>query len=271
MNQIETTEKLQRLYPEDGGSQFEVVFTGCKNKRINGNYNPTTHVIQIHNLNFKNDGALMYTAIHELGHYVAYQKYGSAGRGHPSLFWAIFHDLLDKAEKEKIWKPTEHSIDQVQLMDELQDLLTQTTSLERQIGAKLTQLHISTEIDGGRIEDFIDRDLRITRKTSRVFQQMKLRLDDTYNPDAAQLIVTSKKDVTAESSLADGRSLDQTKQAVKGIFDRIDVIPRDVLHAQKIKQKVDDYKKLIARRETLAARELSLATELKQLGVTING
>ena len=85
---------------------FTVTMTGKESKKVNGLYKPTTHEILIHNLNFKNDNQLMYTAIHEYTHHlinVRNEKNGISSqkgeKSHTTEFWAKMDDLVEKAVK----------------------------------------------------------------------------------------------------------------------------------------------------------------------------
>ncbi|MBR1536066.1 MAG: hypothetical protein IJ630_03925 [Treponema sp.] len=89
---------------------FTVTMTGKESKKVNGLYKPTTHEILIHNMNFKNDNQLMYTAIHEYTHHminVRNEKNGISSqkgeKSHTTEFWAKMDDLVEKAVKQGIY------------------------------------------------------------------------------------------------------------------------------------------------------------------------
>ena len=266
MNQEIVQERLAKLYPEEGGPHFTVLFTGKHNARVNGLYYPDAHEILIHNLNFKNDGDLMYTAIHELTHHIMIMKHGTLGKGHPSLFWATFHDLLTLAEQKKIWKPVEMTDEQVQLVKEITEMLPKVTEMEQRVGRKILELHTSTKESGGRIEDFIDRKLRMSKISAKLYQQILIKLDDAiYNPDAAKIIATTKARISAESNIANGKSLDQTKQEIKGIKQRADVLPEDERKKALIAKLKNERAKADDRVSAAAGRRLAIDAELKKL------
>ena len=146
-------------------------------------------------------------------------------------------------------------------------MLPQLTALEQRVGRKLMELHTSTKESGGRIEDFIDRKLRMSKISAKLYQKILLKLDDAiYNPDAAKLIATAKSSITAESNIADGKSLDQTKQEVKGMKKRAEVIPEDERKAELIKKLKDERKKVDDRVSAAAGRRLAIDAELEALG-----
>ena len=85
---------------------FTVTQTGKESKRVNGFYKPDTHEIFLHNLNFKSDNMLIYTAVHEYTHHLCTiekqendPSYGKACKVHTQEFWAKFGDLLKIAEE----------------------------------------------------------------------------------------------------------------------------------------------------------------------------
>ena len=49
---------------EETSIEFTVTMSGKESTKVNGLYKPETHEIILHNLNFKTDNQLVYTAIH---------------------------------------------------------------------------------------------------------------------------------------------------------------------------------------------------------------
>ena len=103
MNQDQVMEKLLRL--EEDIAAFTVVFSGKTSKKVDGLYHPEKQEIVIHNKNFSDDNALMYTAIHEFAHHIQFTQHEGqvTSRSHTVLFWDIFHRLLSKAEELGIY------------------------------------------------------------------------------------------------------------------------------------------------------------------------
>lgn len=266
-------EKLARIYPEEGGPKFAVIFSGKKNARINGTYHPAAQDITIHDKNFASDKdgeyhavALLYTAVHELAHHVMYTKYGSKGRGHPSLFWATFHDLLKSAEKQKI-VPREYLDPSIlEDVEKIQATLGAIVDKEKDLGRALSQLHIICAEQHIRFEDIIDRKFRMSRNTARKYQQMALADVEPISPDTAVLAVSSgAQGATVESQLAKGETLDQAKQSAKGIINRIEELSPEEIRERKLKILALELEKAEKSRSTIATRCLSLAAEIKTL------
>ena len=63
MNQDQVKEKLLQIDGEV--ADFSVVFSGKTSKKVDGLYHPEKQEIVIHNKNFEDDNALIYTAVHE--------------------------------------------------------------------------------------------------------------------------------------------------------------------------------------------------------------
>ena len=104
-----TNEKIKEMLLDITACEidFTVIQTGKESKRVNGFYKPDTHEIYLHNLNFKSENELVYTAVHEYTHHlVTIQKqendpsYGTACKVHTQEFWAKFGDLIEIAEKK---------------------------------------------------------------------------------------------------------------------------------------------------------------------------
>ena len=55
---------------EETDIDFTVTMSGKESKKVNGLYKPDNHEIILHNLNFKSDNQLIYTAIHEYTHHL---------------------------------------------------------------------------------------------------------------------------------------------------------------------------------------------------------
>ena len=68
MNQDQVKSLLLRL--DRDAEEFSVTFSGKKSKKVDGLYKPDGREIIIHNENFANDNALIYTAIHEFAHHL---------------------------------------------------------------------------------------------------------------------------------------------------------------------------------------------------------
>ena len=87
---------------------FTVTQTGKESTRVNGLYKPDTHEILLHNLNFKTENELVYTAVHEYTHHliteetlwVSPQGLIPNAKSHTQKFWAKFGALLAVAEEK---------------------------------------------------------------------------------------------------------------------------------------------------------------------------
>jgi NTP pyrophosphatase (non-canonical NTP hydrolase) len=254
MNQDEVKEKLLAI--EDAPLDFTVIFSGKKNKKVNGLYKPDTREIIIHNRNFQGDAAasnlLIYTAIHEYGHHLHACARGGhlSPRAHTAEFWAILHGLLEKAEERGIYKDVfsgPKAIDQ-RSFEELEKLtetirkkyLTENGNLVKELGQLLLKAHDLCSAIGGRYEDYIDRVLRIPRQAANLAVRMhQYGLNPETGPDNMRFLAgipNGEKRLAAENALLAGKSPDTVKIALRKKPDSsAGTDPRLTLEKEKIR------------------------------------
>jgi hypothetical protein len=104
VNQDQVKSMLLEIEPSP--LPFTLLFSGKMSAKVNGLYKPESAEIIIHNQNFESDDQLFYTAIHEYAHHLHSARLGGLGhsRPHNQEFWAIFHELLEKAEAKGLYK-----------------------------------------------------------------------------------------------------------------------------------------------------------------------
>ena len=181
MNQDQVKEKLLKLY--DCKEGFSVIFSGRKSRKVNGLYKPLNCEIIIHNKNFldsdgnQNDMLLMFTAIHELTHHVLMtEKWKKSPRAHSQEFWATFHDLLDIAEKNGIYK-AKIDDDTKKLIKEAREISKQIAELQRELGRVLLAIYDSCQENGLRYEDIVEREAQIDKQSAKI-AVISHRMDD---------------------------------------------------------------------------------------------
>jgi len=213
-------ENISKKYP---GLDFTVVFSGKKSKKVNGLYKPDEREIILHNRNFTDDNLLIYTAIHEYAHHIhACARGGNLSpRAHTAEFWAIFHDLLEKAEAKGIYKDVfSGSKDLEKLTDTIKKkYLTENGNLVKELGKLLLKAHDLCQAIGGRYEDYIDRVLRIPRQAANLAVRMhQYNLNPETGSDNMRFLAgisNEEKRQTAENSLLEGKSPDTVRVALK--------------------------------------------------------
>lgn len=174
MNQDMAKGRLQKL--RESPAEYNVIFSGKKSEKANGLYKwgmDKTPEIIIHNRNFvddegnQNENLLMFTAIHELTHHILVTENGKKGaRAHPQLFWATFHDLVDKAEAAGIYRP-EIDADTQKVIEEAREISKQIAELQRQLGQVLLRAQEVCKAKGLRYEDVMERRAQISRSTMK--------------------------------------------------------------------------------------------------------
>jgi hypothetical protein len=105
----------------------------------------------------------MFTAIHELAHHVVRMELGRMSvRSHSQLFWATFHDLLDKAEVMGIYRP-EIDAETQGIIDEAREISRQIAELQRRLGKVVLRAQEVCKKNGLRYEDMIERKAQISK------------------------------------------------------------------------------------------------------------
>jgi hypothetical protein len=217
MNQEQVIGKLLELNGEV--EDFSVTFTGKKSTKVDGLYKPENREIILHNKNFIDDNALIYTAIHEFAHHIQFTKSSVpiSARAHTIQFWDIFHKLLFTAEEKKIFinifkKETRF----VELTKKLREqFLSVNGHLMKDFGKLLLEAYELCRECGVSFDDYVDRELQIHRSAAKTL--IKLNSFD-INPEIGyenMKIVASIRDPEerglAEEAFAAGKSPDMVK------------------------------------------------------------
>ncbi|MGP1587237.1 MAG: hypothetical protein ACTTHG_02715 [Treponemataceae bacterium] len=176
--------KQMLLQIEDTQIDFSVTLSGKQSKRVNGLYMPDTHRIILHNLNFKSDSQLVYTAIHEYTHHLISEKKDCFAKGlgmssckvHTAEFWAKFHELLEIAEEKGFYTiGIENNPELVTLTEEIKkNYLAQNGKLMVEFGKLLGKAYELCNQANIRYEDYIDRILQLPRSTAQTMRKISV-------------------------------------------------------------------------------------------------
>ena len=227
MNQDQVKEKLLAI--EDAPLDFSVVFSGKRSKKVNGLYKPDAREIIIHNRNFSGEGKekgenlLIYTAIHEYAHHLHACARGGhlSARAHTAEFWAILHGLLEKAEKNEIYKNVFSGSKELEELTETirENYLTNNGKLVKELGQLLLKAHELCSAIGGRYEDYIDRVLRIPRQAANLAVRMyQYNLNPESGADNMRFLAgisNEEKRLAAQTAILEGKSPDTVKNSLK--------------------------------------------------------
>ncbi|MDR1307211.1 MAG: hypothetical protein LBK74_06535 [Treponema sp.] len=226
MNQDQVKTALLSL--ADAPLEFSVILSGKKSSKVNGLYKTETREIILHNRNFAQDvsgeNLLLYTAIHEYAHHLhACGRGGTlSSRAHTSEFWAIFHELLEKAEGKKVYRNVfAESPELVKLTGQIKKkFLEENGSLVKELGKQLLRACELCEQIGGRFEDYVDRVLRIPKLAAQTAIKMyQYDLDPALGADNMRYLagIRNGEDRSgAERALLAGKSPDSVKTALRG-------------------------------------------------------
>lgn len=156
--------------------EFSVIQTGKESKRVNGFYKPDTHEIFLHNLNFKSDNMLVYTAVHEYTHHLITERkleddptYVCNSKVHTQEFWARFGELLKIAEDKGYYSlGWENNAELKALTEDIkQNYLAKNGELMQEFGKKLSRAWELCKEADIRYEDYIDRVLCLPRNAEK--------------------------------------------------------------------------------------------------------
>jgi len=244
MNMDNVKQKLLSI--EDAPLEFSLVFSGKKSKKVNGLYKPASREIIIHNRNFQSDESgqnlLLYTAIHEYAHHLhACSRGGTLSpRAHSPEFWSIFHELLEKAEKKKIYSDVfSVSPELLKLTEVIRNkYLKNNGELVKEMGKHLIKAHELCTGIGVRFEDYVDRMLRIPRTAANMAMKM-FEYDIAAEVGADNMrflagIRDGDERKAAETALIKGKSPDSVKVQVRN-KDKEDIDPVVVLEKEKLR------------------------------------
>lgn len=182
---------------------FSVIQTGKESKRVNGFYKPDTHEIYLHNLNFKSENMLIYTAVHEYTHHVVTVEkqendpsYGKMCKVHTQEFWARFGVLIKIAEEKGYYKiGWEENAELKSLTEDIKtNYLAKNGELMQEFGKKLAramELCKETEI---RYEDYIDRVLCLPRGSEKDIRKVgAVQVNPAIGFDNMKVVASVKK------------------------------------------------------------------------------
>jgi hypothetical protein len=207
--------------------EFSVIFSGKKSNKVNGLYKIETREIILHNRNFSADRAgenlLLYTAIHEYAHHLhACERGGTlSSRAHTSEFWAIFHELLEKAEGQEIYRNVfSESPELVKLTSLIKKkFLEENGNLVKELGKQLLKAYKLCDAIGGRFEDYVDRVLHIPKLAAQTAMKMfQYDLDPSLGADNMRYLAGIRNEENrngAEQALLAGKSPDSVKTALR--------------------------------------------------------
>lgn len=172
---------------------FKLVFSGKSNAKVNGLYKPETAEIVIHNRNFDSDDQLIYTALHEYAHHLLHARKGGIrqARPHSQEFWALFHELVTKAEELGLYSNVfDHQPDFVRLTAQIKDnCMKANGAILLEFGRLLAEAQELCDRHKTRFEDYIERVLGIPRMTaSNAVKATRMDLDPKFGWDSLMYI-----------------------------------------------------------------------------------
>jgi hypothetical protein len=221
MNQDQAKRRLLQL--EEDVEEFSLVFSGKSSKKANGLYHPDTREIIIHNRNFDNDNALMYTAIHEFAHHIHFtQSPVPVGpRAHTREFRRILHTLLNRAEDRGVYQNIFDTTPEfIALTARIKrEFMTKNGDLMKEFGRVLLEADALCKRYNARFEDYVERALSMDRSSAGTIMKVHSMDIDSGIGFENMSTVARIGDVDirsqAEEAFAKGMSPDLVKSMVR--------------------------------------------------------
>jgi hypothetical protein len=220
-------------------SDFSVVLSGKKSRKVNGLYKPESREIVIHNKNFKNDNEMMYTAIHEYAHHLQFT--GSAAplsvRTHTTAFWDLLHTLLYEAEEKGLYQNPFESIPAFTALTARikEKFLAESGERMKELGKLLLEAHALCETHGTSFSDYLDRVLALPRASAAVIMKAHaLDLDPSVGFENMRVLAGIRdagEREKAQEELREGASPDMVKARHGAAHPSRD--PREALEAER--------------------------------------
>lgn len=210
------------LDTEPSPAPFSLVFSGKANDKVNGLYKPDKAEIVIHNHNFESDDQLIYTALHEYAHHLHHCRRGglSQARSHTNEFWAIFHDLLLKAEAKGHYRnPYETEPEFLDLTSRIRESCIRANGeIMLEFGRLLARAAELCAQHRTRFEDYVDRVLGIPRQTATAAVAARAAdIDPSIGWDGMKF-ATSFRDPEIRTQAVEALRSGASPAAVKGMF-----------------------------------------------------
>jgi hypothetical protein len=219
VNQDQVKEKLLKLH--NCTEDFTLIFSGKKSNKANGLYKSDKREIIIHNRNFENtetgNNLLFYTAMHELAHHIQFTEHKQkSSRAHTQLFYANLDDLVEIAEKKKLYN-TGIDDDTQKLIDKARDISCQIAELQRRLGQVIQSIQEKCQEKGIRFEDAIGRKAQISLKTvKKTVKAQSLDLPENLGADIQEVAIQERDEDKREAMIhaaKGGKSVYQVKRA----------------------------------------------------------
>lgn len=219
MNQDQVIKILYQLNSDV--DDFIVTFTGKKSRKVDGLYKPENREIILHNRNFNDDNALIYTAIHEFAHHIQFTRSSSrvSSRTHSNLFWDIFHKLLFKAEEKGIYVNLFRKEQRfIKLTARIKELYFSASGrLMKEFGGLLMEAYDLCVQYGTSFEDYVDRELQLHRSVAKTLMKVNtLNIDPDIGYENMKIVASIREPEQrelAETAFIQGQSPDMVRAA----------------------------------------------------------
>lgn len=249
---------------EDCQYDFSVTMTGKSSPKVNGLYKPESHEIFLHNKNFKNDNALIYTAIHEYTHHLLTAEAEKSGirttsrtKVHDTKFWAKMDGLVEKAVEKGVYKRI-RSEKLSGLIEEAKQIDHEIASLKKKLGTILQKIHQVSDEEGTRFEDVLAHDIRMQKSTAEKCFNASLVDQDNIGQDVQEVLSKTVKKSgavkeAAKNAVSENKTVEQLKMEIQ--------LQSDKSRESSPKQKLEKEKNRLEKTISALQQRLSIVCE----------
>jgi hypothetical protein len=236
--------KSKLLQIEECVADFTVVLSGKSSKKVHGLYKLESAEIIIHNRNFTDDNALMYTAIHEYAHHLHFTdsdetKRPSVKRSHTIAYRTILHRLLGKAQAIGVYQNvfgTSHEFQS--LTKKIKDhYLVKNGQIMKDFGKLLLEAMALCEQNQVNFDDYVERELSLHRTQAQsIMRVYALDVDPHVGFENMKIISSvrdSQKRAQVQEMLTTGQSQDQARAFIRENLKSTEIDPAKSLAAEK--------------------------------------
>ncbi len=236
--------KLKLLQIEECHADFTVVLSGKSSKKVHGLYKVESAEIVIHNRNFTEENALMYTAIHEYAHHLHFtdrdeRKRPNAKRSHTIAYRTILHRLLGKAQAIGAYQNIFNSSNEFQsLTKKIKDhYLVKNGQIMKDFGKLLLEAMALCEQNQASFDDYVERELSLHRTQAQsIMRVYALDVDPHVGFENMKIISTVRdpqKRAQVQEMLTTGQSQDQARAFIRETQKPTEIDPSEILAAEK--------------------------------------
>jgi hypothetical protein len=223
MNQDQIINFLLTL--DAGAEPFTLILSGKASKKVNGLYHPDKREIVLHNKNFKSDGELLYTAIHEFAHHLHFTRspVPVGSRYHTAEFRRIFHRLLRTAEEKGLWSNSYNQHPDLQKLTlEIREKLRKISGeTALKLGQAIRSAFTLCEKYGIPFADYVERVLQFDQAAAQTLMTLPLIEAPAELGYENLKLIASQRDPEVQRQMAESLSAGGSRDLAREAAERV--------------------------------------------------